>query len=112
VNSKHAKKLIKLNAHIYLLLTFHLWQGFCPYGPRCHFIHELHEKFDPSIQNVSVGKKTKDVSAKSEDTQIIDKQLEAIQAQLTSSLFVAEESNDNFTVMPTRHIFYDPSCLK
>jgi len=91
--------------------TFHS-KGFCPYGPRCHFIHELHEKFDPSIQNVSVGKKTKDVSAKSEDTQIIDKQLEAIQAQLTSSLFVAEESNDNFTINDSKKQLVDSGSEK
>lgn len=95
--------------------TFHS-KGFCPYGPRCHFIHELHEKFDPSIQNVSTGttKKAKEaVSTKSaEDTQIIDKQLEAIQAQLASSLFVAEESNDNFTVNDTKKQLVDSGSEK
>jgi len=30
--------------------TFHS-KGFCPYGPRCHFIHELSEKFDFSLMN-------------------------------------------------------------
>jgi hypothetical protein len=25
--------------------TFHS-KGFCPYGPRCHFIHDLNEKFE------------------------------------------------------------------
>lgn len=93
--------------------TFHS-KGFCPYGPRCHFIHELHEKFDPSIQNVSTGtKKAKDASAKlPEDTQIIDKQLEAIQAQLASSLFVSEDSNDNFTVNDTKKQLVDSGSEK
>lgn len=91
--------------------TFHS-KGFCPYGPRCHFIHELHEKFDPSIQNVSTGKKVaktgttgSENTAKPnvEDTQLIDKQFEAIQAQLASTLFVSEDSNDNFTVNDSKH---------
>lgn len=80
--------------------TFHS-KGFCPYGPRCHFIHELHEKFDPSIQNVSQGtKKTKDSSSDSSDDGLIDKQLEEIQNQLATSLFVSDEICDssNFKV--------------
>jgi len=92
--------------------TFHS-KGFCPYGPRCHFIHELHEKFDPSIQNVSTGKKTKTETSKPfEDTQLIDKQLEAIQAQLASTLFVSEDANDNFTVNDSKHQLTDTESEK
>jgi hypothetical protein len=76
--------------------TFHS-KGFCPYGPRCHFIHELHEKYDPSIQNVSQGKSTKTKSqtesSNGEDNTLIDKQIEEIQNQLASSLFVSDELN-------------------
>lgn len=89
--------------------TFHS-KGFCPYGPRCHFIHELHEKFDPSIQNVSTAKskvKSTEALKPSDDIQLIDKQLEAIQAQLASTLFVPEETNDNFTVNETKNQLID-----
>lgn len=89
--------------------TFHS-KGFCPYGPRCHFIHELHEKFDPSIQNVSTSKsktKSPEPSKPIEDTQLIDKQFEAIQAQLASTLFVSEDSHDNFTVNDSKNQLID-----
>ena len=81
--------------------TFHS-KGFCPYGPRCHFIHELSEKFDPSIPNVSTAsKKPKPEELKvvenPSDAQLIEKQLEAIQAQLTSNLFssMIDEAAEN-----------------
>jgi len=88
--------------------TFHS-KGFCPYGPRCHFIHEFYEK-NTEILDSSNNKLKQDNSKKQtvksslllnkqqqEDINLnsqIDKQLEAIQAQLTSSLFstIAEES--------------------
>lgn len=93
--------------------TFHS-KGFCPYGPRCHFIHELHEKFDPSIQNISSAKKTKtpETSKPAEDTQLIDKQLEAIQAQLASSLFVTDDVSENFTVNDSKNQLADSGTEK
>jgi len=90
--------------------TFHS-KGFCPYGPRCHFIHELHEKYDPSIQNVSLAKKTKEAPKATEDN-LIDKQLEAIQAHLTSSLFVSDETNENFTVNDSKSQLIKSECEK
>jgi len=91
--------------------TFHS-KGFCPYGPRCHFIHELHEKFDPSIQNISHSSKSKlskspealSTAARSaECDSLIDKQLEEIQAHLASSLFIGDDSSENFTVNETKN---------
>ncbi len=86
--------------------TFHS-KGFCPYGPRCHFIHEFYEKNTEIIDNNKLNSKQQDKKQKSsslstkqqqEDINLnsqIDKQLEAIQAQLTSSLFstITEESS-------------------
>lgn len=75
--------------------TFHS-KGFCPYGPRCHFIHELHEKYDPSIQNVSQGTKKSKTTDLGEDT-LIDKQLEDIQNQLATSLFVSDDIDNKLS---------------
>jgi hypothetical protein len=90
--------------------TFHS-KGFCPYGPRCHFIHEFYEKNTEIIDNNKLNTKQQEKKQKSssllsssstkqqqEDINLnsqIDKQLEAIQAQLTSSLFstITEESS-------------------
>ena len=96
--------------------TFHS-KGFCPYGPRCHFIHEFYEKSDLelngkifSFYNLFIKQilknsikldKVKPTKSALNNTksnnQEIDNQLEAIQAQLASSLFstIVEESNNN-----------------
>ena len=94
--------------------TFHS-KGFCPYGPRCHFIHDLNENFIEqqqqqqqltgeaeatvaSIQKTLRANKLNAAALKAAQklhaTADIDKKLQEIQSQLASTLLSNMDDSD------------------
>lgn len=103
--------------------TFHS-KGFCPYGPRCHFIHDLNENFIEqqqqqqqltseaeatvaSIQKSLRANKLNTAALKAaqkfQSTADIDKKLQEIQSQLTSTLL---SNMDDADLLKDQQQFY------